>query len=258
MEKKPQIQLKLEQVSYSEKLNAHTKHKLPEYPILQDISFEVYQGSRIAITGPSGAGKSYLLRLLNRLSEPTNGKIYLENREYRQIPTIELRQSVMFVAQEPKLLGMSVRDALAYPLVLQNLSKLQIQQRLSYWMEQLHIPDDWLGRTETQLSTGQRQLVNLARGLVIQPKILLLDEPTSNLDIATTSRIVEILNRLYEKHQTTVLMVNHQLDVAQMFCTQLLYLQQGRLMSNQLASQVSWENLQETLKQAETDDDFEF
>ena len=101
-------------------------------------------------------------------------------------------------------------------------------------------------------------MVNLARGLVIQPKILLLDEPTSNLDIPTTSRIVEILNRLYEKHQTTVLMVNHQLDVVQMFCTQLLYLQQGRLMSNQLASQVSWENLQETLKQAETDDDFEF
>ena len=258
MEKKPQIQLKLEQVSYSEKLNARTKHKLPEYPILQDISFEVYQGSRIAITGPSGAGKSYLLRLLNRLSEPTKGKIYLENREYRQIPTIELRQSVMFVGQEPKFLGMSVRDALAYPLVLRDLPKLQIQQRLNYWMEQLQIPDDWLGRTEAQLSTGQRQLINLARGMVIQPKILLLDEPTSNLDIATISRIVEILNWLYEKHQTTVLMVNHQLDVAQMFCTQLLYLQQGRLISNQTASQVSWKNLQETLKQAEADDDFEF
>ena len=258
MEKKPQIQLKLEQVSYSEKINAHTKYKLPEYPILQDISFEVYQGSRIAITGPSGAGKSYLLRLLNRLSEPTNGKIYLENREYRKIPTIELRQSVILIGQEPKLLGMSVREALAYPLILRDLPKLQIQQRLSYWMEQLHIPDDWLGRTEAQLSTGQRQLVNLARGLVIQPKILLLDEPTSNLDVATTSYITEILNQLYEKHQTTVLMVNHQLNVAQMFCTRLLYLQQGRLMSNQLASQVSWENLQETLKQAETDDDFEF
>lgn len=258
MEKKPPIQLKLEQVSYSEKLNAHTKHKLPEYPILQDISFEVYQGSRIAITGPSGAGKSYLLRLLNRLCEPTNGKIYLENREYRQIPTIELRQSVILVGQEPKLLGMSVREALAYPLVLRNLPKLQINQRLSYWMEQLHIPDEWLGRTEAQLSTGQRQLVNIARGLIIQPKILLLDEPTSNLDVATTSRIIEILNRLYENHQTTVLMVNHQLDAVQMFCTQLLYLQQGRLISNQTASQVSWNNLQETLKQAETDDDFEF
>jgi len=258
LEKKPQIQLKLEQVSYTEKLTAQAKHKLPEYPILQDISFEVHEGSRIAIVGATGAGKSYLLRLLNRLCEPTSGKIYLENREYRQIPTIKLRQSVILVGQEPKLLGMSVREALVYPLILRDLPKPQVQQRLNYWMEQLHIPDDWLGRTEAQLSTGQRQLVNLARGLVIQPKILLLDEPTSNLDVGTTSRITEILNRLYEKHQTTVLMVNHQLDVVQMFCTRLFHLQQGRLMSNQTASQINWNNLQESLKQAEADDDFEF
>lgn len=258
METKPPIQLRLEQVSYAEKLTTQTKHKLPEYQILQDISFEIYEGDRIAIVGPSGAGKSYLLRLLNRLCEPTSGKIYLENREYRQIASRELRQSVILVAQEPKLLGMNVREALAYPLVLRNLPKSQIQQRLSYWTEQLHIPDDCLGRTETQLSTGQRQLVNLARGLVIQPKILLLDEPTSSLDLGTASRIVEVLNQLYEKHQTTILMVNHQLDIAQTFCTRLLYLQQGRLTANQPASQINWNDLQENLKQAQTDDDFEF
>lgn len=255
---KPQIQLKLEQVSYTEKLTAQAKHKLPEYPILQDISFEVYEGDRIAILGPTGAGKSYLLRLLNRLCEATNGKIYFDNREYRQIAVKELRQSVILVSQEPKLLGMSVREALAYPLILRNLPKPQIQQRLSYWMEQLHIPDDWLGRTETQLSNGQRQLVNLARGLVIQPKILLLDEPTSNLDSSSAERIIEMLNQLYEKHQTTILMVNHQLNLAQMFCTRLFYLQQGRLIKNQTASQINWNHLQQTLKQAQADDDFEF
>ncbi|MGB3758801.1 MAG: ATP-binding cassette domain-containing protein, partial [Rivularia sp. (in: cyanobacteria)] len=179
-------------------------------------------------------------------------------REYRQIAVKELRKSVILVSQEPKLLGMSVREALAYPLILRNLPKPQIQQRLSYWMDQLHIPDDWLGRTETQLSNGQRQLVNLARGLVIQPKIILLDEPTSNLDSVTAERIIEILNQLYEKHQTTILMVNHQLNLAQMFCTRLFYLQQGRLIKNQTASQINWNNLQETLKQAEADDDFEF
>jgi D-methionine transport system ATP-binding protein len=248
----------LEQVSYTERLTAQTKHKLPEYPILQDISFEVFEGDRIAIVGPTGAGKSYLLRLLNRLCEPTNGKIYFDNRDYRQIAARSLRESVILVSQEPKLLGMSVREALAYPLILRNLPKPQIQQRLSYWMQQLHIPEEWLTRTEAQLSTGQKQLVNLTRGLVIQPKILLLDEPTSNLDLGTASRITEVLNQLYEKHQTTILMVNHQLNIAQMFCTRLLYLQQGRLITNQPASQINWNNLQETLKQAEADDDFEF
>ncbi|MEO1375180.1 MAG: ATP-binding cassette domain-containing protein [Cyanobacteria bacterium J06635_10] len=236
----------------------HSKHKLPEYPILQDISFDVYEGSRVAIMGASGAGKSYLLRILNRLCEPTSGKIYLENREYRQIPCRELRQSVVLVAQEPKLLGMSVREALSYPLVLRNLPKSEIQQRLNYWMEQLHIAQDWLPRTETQLSSGQRQLVNLARGLVIQPKILLLDEPTSNMDFGTTSRVIKLLARLHEKDQTTILMVNHQIDIAQIFCTRLLYLQQGRLITNQTDRQINWNNLQESLKQSEANDDFEF
>ncbi len=258
MENKQHYLLKLEHVSYAEKLTAQISHKLPEYPILQDISFEIYQGDRVAIIGPSGAGKSYLLRILNRLCEPTSGKIYLENREYRQIPVIELRQSVTLVGQESKLLGMSVREALSYPLVLRNLPKPQIQQRISYWMQQLHIAEDWLGRTETQLSSGQQQLINLARGLVIQPKILLLDEPTSNLDNGTSYRILEVLSQLQEKHQITILMVNHQLDIAQMFCTRLLYLQQGRLITNQTASQVNWNNLQQNLKQAEADDDFEF
>ncbi|MBV6623285.1 MAG: ATP-binding cassette domain-containing protein [Rivularia sp. (in: Bacteria)] len=258
METKPQIQLKIEQVSYAETLTVRAKQKLPEYPILQDISFEVYEGDRLAITGPTGAGKSYLLRLLNRLYEPTRGKIYLENQEYQQIRAIELRQIVTLVGQEPKLLGMSVREALAYPLMLRSFTKPQIQQRLSYWLEQLHIPDDWLARTETQLSGGQRQLVNLARGLVIQPKILLLDEPTSNLDIKTAERIIKILNQLYKKHQTTVLMVNHQLNLAENFCTRLLYLQQGRLVKNQTASLVNWSSLQESLKQAEAEDDFDF
>ncbi len=255
---KQAILLRLEQVSYTEKLSTQTKHKLPEYPILQDISFEVYQGDRVAITGPSGAGKSYLLRLLNRLCEPTRGKIYLENKEYSQIPVLELRQSITLVTQETKLLGMSVREALTYPLMLRKLPNSQIQQRLSYWMEELHIPQDWLGRTETQLSGGQRQLVNLARGLIIQPKILLLDEPTSNMDLATATRVIEVLNHLYEKYQTTILTINHQLNIAQIFCTRLLYLQQGKLITNQTASQINWNNLQESLKQAEAHDDFDF
>ena len=258
MENKQSIQLRLEQVSLVEKLTTQTKHKLPEYPILQDISVEICEGDRVVIIGPTGAGKSYLLRLLNRLWEPTSGKIYLENREYRQIPIIELRQSITLVAQETKLLRMSVKDALIYPLTLRNLSKPQIEQRLSYWMEQLLIPNDWLSRTEVQLSTGQRQLVNLVRGLVIQPKILLLDEPTSSLDLVTAERVIGVLNQLYEKHQTTIVMVNHQLNIAEMFCTRLLYLQQGRLITNQTASQINWNNLQQNLKQAKTDDDFEF
>ncbi|WP_334906223.1 ABC transporter ATP-binding protein [Nostoc sp.] len=250
--------LKLEQVNLFTKLKTQLPGNQQGYPILQDISLEVFQGERIAILGPVGAGKTSSLYLLNRLIEPTSGKIYLENQEYHQIPVIQLRQIVTLVLQESKLLGMTVGQALAYPLVLRGLPKQTIQQRVSHWTEQLHIPSEWLGRTEVQLSAGQRQLVAIARALVIQPKILLLDEPTSALDAGTASHLMQVLIQLSETHQTTILMVNHQLELAQMFCTRLLHLQQGRLFANQRVSEIDWVKLRETLIKAEAQDDFGF
>ncbi len=237
-------QLRLNQVSLSGSVGS-------QY-LLKDISFEVFKGDRIAIVGPSGAGKTSLLRLLNRLIESTAGSIYLENQEYQQIPVIQLRQQLTLVPQESKLLGMTVQEALAYPLVLRDLPRSQIQQRLSHWIEQLHIPEDWLGRTEVQLSVGQRQLVAIARALVIQPKILLLDEPTSALDAGRASHLVQVLTQLATRSQTTILMVNHQLELAQMFCTRILYLQNGQLLWDEHnTSQMDWSKLRETLIQAE-------
>ncbi|AFZ57917.1 ATP-binding cassette domain-containing protein [Anabaena cylindrica FACHB-243] len=243
--------LRLEQVNLSANLKSQTQRNLPGYSILQDISFEVFAGDRIAIVGTAGAGKTSLLRLLNRLTEPTSGKIHLENQEYRQIPIIQIRQQVTLVQQEIKLLGMTVREALAYPLVLRGLSKQKIQEQVGYWQEQLQIPEEWLGRTEVQLSAGQRQLVAIARALVIQPKILLLDEPTSALDTGKASLLMDILTQLTQTPTTSILMVNHQLDLAQEFCTRLLHLQQGQLLANQSTSELDWENLKARLIEAE-------
>ncbi|MFN6563057.1 MAG: ATP-binding cassette domain-containing protein [Nostoc sp. ChiSLP01] len=250
--------LRLEKVNLFTKLKTQASGNQQGYPILQDISFEVSQGDRIAIVGAMGGGKTSLLRLINRLIEPTSGKIYLENQEYRQIPVIQLRQMVTLVLQESKLLGMTVGQALAYPLVLRGLSKQVIEERVNYWTEQLHIPNEWLGRTEVQLSAGQRQLVAIARALLIQPKILLLDEPTSSLDAGAASHLIQVLIQLSQTHQTTILMVNQQLDLAQIFCTQLLHLQQGHLSTNQRVSEINWDELRETLIQAQSQDDFEF
>lgn len=220
--------------------------------LLQDISFEAFPGDRIAIIGASGAGKTSLLRVINRLSEPTAGFIYLEDKEYRQIPAIQLRQQVTLVMQESKLLGMTVREALQYPLVLRKMPRSQIQQQVAYWMEQLRIPEDWLEKTELQLSVGQKQLVAIARALVIQPKIILLDEPTSALDAGKAANLMEVLIQLASSHQITILMVNHQLEIAQQFCTRVLFLQAGQLRQNLLnSSQLDWETLKAKLIQAE-------
>jgi D-methionine transport system ATP-binding protein len=241
----PQLQLK--QVS----LVPSMRSGITGTPILTDVSFEGSRGDRIGIIGPSGAGKTSLLRLLNRLSEPTSGTIYLENQDYRKIPVTELRRQVMLVPQEPKLLGMTVREALAYPLTLQQLPKQQIEQRLEACRELVHIPADWLERTELQLSVGQRQLVAIARALVIEPKILLLDEPTSALDVGIASHVLGVLADLAVRDKMMILMVNHQLDMAQMFCTRVLYLQEGQLLQYTPANQIDWKQLRETLVQAE-------
>ncbi len=246
--------IRLEQVY----LYASLLGKQQGYPILQDISFEVFEGDRIAVIGVSGAGKTFLLRLLNRLSTPTKGNIYLNGKEYGQMSVLELRQQVVLVPQESKLLGMTVQQALAYPLLLRGLSQQTIEQRTSEWREKLQIPDDWLPRTEVQLSAGQRQLVAIARALVIQPQILLLDEPTSALDAGTANRLLQTLTQLAQNHQTTIVMVNHQLHLVEKFCDRLLHLQQGSLLVNQANSMVDWSQLQESIKLAEAEDDFEF
>ncbi len=238
-------QLRLEQVNFY----AQTQQK-QGYPILQDISFEVKAGDRVAIVGSTASGKTSLLRLLNRLAEPSSGKIYLENQEYTQIPVLKLRSQITLVPQEPKLLGMTVREALSYPLVLRGVPKQVIQQRLTECLDQLHIDSDLLGRTEVQLSLGQRQIVALARAFMIQPQILLLDEPTSALDAGRATHLLTVLTDLSFK-PTTIFMVNHQLNLAQTFCTRLLHLQQGRLIQNSSSADVDFLKLHDVLIQAQ-------
>ncbi len=237
-------QLSLDKVSLSAPLGS-------QY-LLKDISFEIAKTELICLIGASGAGKTSLLRLLNRLSEPSAGTIYLEGQDYRSIPVIQLRQQIVLVQQESKLLGMTVREALAYPLSLRGLETAQIQQRILYWSDQLHIPNEWLERTEVQLSVGQRQTVAIARALVTQPKILLLDEPTSALDAGRASQLLQVLTNLAAAGETTIVMVNHQLELAQAFCQRLLYLQQGQLIQDSINnSTLDWVKLKDRLVQTE-------
>lgn len=215
--------------------------------LLHELSFDVEKGNFLTIVGASGSGKTSLLRLLNRLNEPTTGKIYLENQDYQKIPVTQLRQQVVLVLQEPKLLGMRVDEALAYPLSLQQLPKAEIKQRVGSWVRRLNIPEEWLDRHELQLSLGQRQLVAIARGLIMQPKILLLDEPTSALDFGRANHLLEVLTDLTLTGEMTVIMVNHQLELIEGKSDRVLYLQDGKLLQDLPAKEVNWVSLREEL-----------
>lgn len=219
--------------------------------ILQGLSFDLAAAEMVGLVGPSGAGKSSLMRLLNRLSDRSGGTLSFQGKPIEQIPILQLRQQVTLVNQESRLLGMTVADALHYPLRLRGMAPQLASDRVQQWLERLQIPTDWLGRTELELSVGQRQRVAVARGLVIQPLVLLLDEPTSALDIGQSERLLDQLQTLAQEHHTTVVMANHQLEWVERSCNRILALQQGQLAGDWASDKVDWQQLRQAIAQAE-------
>ncbi|NJN38583.1 MAG: ATP-binding cassette domain-containing protein [Acaryochloridaceae cyanobacterium CSU_3_4] len=211
--------------------------------LLQNISFEVFAGDRIGIIGASGSGKTTLLRLLNRLSEPTSGSITFEQKPLSAWSILSLRRQIMLVPPEPKLLGMTVQEALSYPLRLQNIPDQTLQTRILLWRQRLGIVDEWLNSTELQLSMGQRQLVNLARACLSEPKICLLDEPTSALDPGTVERVAQVL----VASSMTLLIASHQFELLAKVCDRILWLHQGQLYLDVPLTQINWSEIQAQL-----------
>jgi D-methionine transport system ATP-binding protein len=157
----------------------------------------------------------------------------------------------MLVSQEPKLLGLKVREALAYPLQLQSVSAAEIKQRVATVAEQFEIPSEWFDLTELQLSAGQKQIVSIARGVIARPQILLLDEPTASLDFTTAERVLTIVNDLCRSQSLGIIVVNHHLALAAQFSQRLLYLQDGKLLLDRIGTSIDWQDLQQQIRASE-------
>jgi D-methionine transport system ATP-binding protein len=226
-------ELKVEQVSVISGLG--------HVHLLDQISFTIDQpGSKIGIVGTSGAGKTTLLRVLNRLVEPSQGQVLWQGKSLSHYPAPVLRQRIMLVPQESQLLGMTVDQAIAYPLQLQQLTSAELQQRMAIWEQRLDIPDAWRSRQALELSVGQRQWVSLSRALIAQPQVLLLDEPTSALD----SGRIELLSHILRQMNCTVLIVSHQLPVIKDLCDRILWIDQGRLRQDKTNEETNWSEIQ--------------
>ncbi|MGF1524418.1 MAG: ATP-binding cassette domain-containing protein [Leptolyngbyaceae cyanobacterium] len=228
-----------------------SRASLGDRSILDSISLAIDPGEFVALLGPSGAGKTSLLKLLNRLSSFSSGAIQFRDRPIEAQSVLELRRQIVLVGQDCRLLGMTVRDALHYPLRLQAMAETQCRDRVLAWMERLHLPKEWLDRTELELSGGQQQQVAIARALVMEPTLLLLDEPTSAQDVGAATRILSTIQAQVRERQLAVIMSNHQLDLAEQFCDRVLYLDQGRLITDQPASKVDWHALRESILAAD-------
>lgn len=217
--------------------------------LLMDISVEIIKGSKTALIGATGSGKTTFLRLLNRLADPSVGTITLTSKNIQEIPIQTLRRRVLLVPQEPSLLGMTVAEAIAYPLKLQNFTQSEINARSQKWLDKLQLDSKLLNRSELELSLGQRQWVAIVRALVMEPEILLLDEPTSALDRGLSHLLLDVLTELTQLSQpVTVVMINHQLDLVQTWCDRLICLHKGQLVQDTDASLVNWGDIDNLLR----------
>jgi putative ABC transport system ATP-binding protein len=204
----------------------HLGRVVKEKILLQDVNFEVRTGEVLAIVGPSGAGKSSLLRLLNRLDEPTSGTVYVEGTDYRQIAPRELRRKLGMVNQRPFLFPGTVEQNLQFGPMQRGeaLSQDDLEELLS----RVGLKS-YASRNVANLSGGEAQRVSVARTLANSPLVLLLDEPTSALDETSKREVEASIQTVIREQGLTCVLVTHDTAQAARLAERALVLQSGQV-----------------------------
>lgn len=207
--------------------------------VLDKISFSIEYGAFFAIIGPNGAGKTTLLRILDLLEEPTSGEVWLDGERvnYARRDLHLLRRWIGFVPQRPVLFNASVFDNVAYGLRVRGLSTAEIRERVKRALEMVQL-GGLEGRNALKLSGGEAQRVSLAQALAAEPRLLLLDEPTANLDPRSTSIIEETLLHMNRGRGVTVIMASHDIRQVESLAQRVAILSNGRLIKTGSLSEV--------------------
>jgi len=193
--------------------------------VLDIENLVIEQGTLTAIVGANGAGKTTLLNIIGRLDSQTTGKVtYMDDDLIKINPKAEMT----LVFQNPYLISTTVEKNIAYPLKLRGWSSFDIEERIDQLTRELGL-EKLRKRKVWKLSGGEIQKVALARALSFRPGLLLLDEPTANIDPTTTGEIERMLAKINEEEGTSIILVTHNLPQAKRVCNKLIFLNKGEL-----------------------------
>ena len=196
--------------------------------VLDVPGLELYRGEVLAVVGPNGAGKSTLLRVIGRLEQPTAGQLLYAGTPLRRSDELPYRRRLAAVFQEPLLLHGSVADNVATGLRLRGVPRREIRPRVERWLQRLGIAA-LARRSVHTLSGGEAQRVSLARAFVVEPELILLDEPFASLDAPTRVALTAEMRDLLAEMHTTAVWVTHERDEALTLGHRMVVLLDGRL-----------------------------
>jgi putative ABC transport system ATP-binding protein len=199
--------------------------------ILKGVTLTASSGELTVIIGPSGGGKSTLVRLINRLEDPDGGLVLLDGTPVTSIDPLEVRRRIALVPQKPFIFDGTVLFNLQRSFHFRGIAPPEGDApEIAQTLELCRLDVELMARDARTLSLGQQQRLSLARALLSAPEVLLLDEPTSALDRPTGDRLADTLREICRSRSLTVLMVTHDLRLAERVADRLAYLEQGRIL----------------------------
>jgi iron complex transport system ATP-binding protein len=201
--------------------------------ILDNIDFEIKKGEFLGIIGPNGSGKTTILRSMTRLIKPMQGKIYLENKDIYILNNKEMAQTIAVVSQSLPVVAMTVKEFVLLGRVphhrglqfFEDEHDLSVAQEAMVMTDINHLKDSYL----SDMSGGEVQLALIARAIAQEPSLLLLDEPTSHLDITRQVNILDLIKSLNKMNSLTVVIILHDLNLASEYCDRLVLVDRGRI-----------------------------
>jgi ABC-type glutathione transport system ATPase component len=212
---------------------------------LDSVSFEISRGKTLGLVGSSGSGKSTLARCVTRLERPDAGEIWIGGANIAPLTSRDLlsyRSQVQMIFQDPTTAmnpRMSAAEIIQEPLLIQRRgSRSEWQFRAATLMREVGLSPDWMHRRVTEFSGGQRQRLAIARALTLEPKLLVLDEALTGLDLSTQAQIANLLLELQKAHRLTYILISHDLSLVARVSDTIAVMSSGKIVEQGTTEQV--------------------